>query len=198
MADPPFFEHLIFENPLPLVIVLSVAAVAVLLVNRGRLSRRTVVGVGMLVALAGLSFAVSRWVQTDREQLMAAARRLVEHALADDLTAMGAMFDPIAVLKGPGGRVWVPAVMVFTTMQRVDQKYVLGTHKLRDLDAEIRCESHGLTLLKVTSVVGADASRPHRTVWELAWRRNEEGRWRIKEARWLKLDGLDPAIDLLP
>src|SRR5262245_3222985 len=89
LPSPPFLEHYLLEDPIPLALILLGAAVVTLFVlnRKGKLRRGVAIGAALALAAAGV-WALASIVSTNRERAADATDRLVGAAARVDIPAI--------------------------------------------------------------------------------------------------------------
>ncbi len=196
LPDPPLFAYYVLENPLPLTILVAVAAIVTMLTLRRQGQARPasrVLGIGLFLAatVAGLGLAIT----TERETLRARTRELVDVTAAAQTTELRQLLTENAR---------VGAFMVHFGGVR-GREAVLDT--VRKYMGELMpLESH--TTGPVQAVVdGANVARTQVCVWvmpskvqqlygvatgawfRIDWTRQTTGPWRATTISIMQIDG---------
>jgi hypothetical protein len=196
LAGSPVLQRVLFENPLPLTLILvALALVAYVVLNaRGRF-RQGLFAAGSLVVLAGVVWTLAATIHTDHERVRAAAQDLVRaiaaadarrvgELLADDARAfdipMSGDFDRDAILD---------AIPLFLGEGRV---YQVREHRVLDTQSALDGPDSARVQIKVR-VVPAQWSVPNQSWWALGLRRVETGagdQWRVISLKPLAISGI--------
>lgn len=193
IADPPIFEHLLLENPWPLVAALgAVGVVLLILANRRRQSRLFHAAIVALMLAVG-AFLLASYVTTQREELAGRTRRLVELTAPLQVPALEAMFAPNAVLSDGNGNVCLRAEGIFRDLEAALGRYPIADQSIRQVDAEVLRPGFGATEFDLSTSLRSEYGQSAiRTVWRVDWRRGGDGQWQITDIRWLKFQGKAP------
>jgi len=178
---------LLFENPVPLIVVMAVAEVAGLLVYRAHRRRELLGWLLAPPAVAGMVGLLASLVQTDRERIRAALDDIAARIVAGDLDGPARYLDPACRGGGvlPDGR---DELIAFG-------KAVLRKHPVRQVRLPfptIRTDRPDADAT-VNSVVSFRSGTSMWIVWRLKWARRD-GVWRIvrvEMARSASLGGLE-------
>lgn len=195
ITNPPLWQWLLLENPWPLMIALVIAAVLALLVRRQARAHRGQLALTALIllVLAGGAYGLAAVVATDHEQLLDRTRQLVAAAHLPLRSAdLDDLLTPSVTLTGPDGRVWMPAPVLRLMVERSVEHLGVSAHHIVSLGAESPNEGEGRSLLSLTSYSKFEPGVPVPSTWELHWRRDRTGRWRVVEIRWLRFAGQRP------
>jgi hypothetical protein len=201
LPSPPLWEWLILENPWPTAGVLAILAVAVLgLLNRFE-GGRTVAGVPLRTILAALLIltgsvilAVGMAITTDRQVLLAGSERLVNAAAARDLDVLDQLLASDARLHTTVQGVGMPGPIVerdeiFTLVEEfIGRRYPLQEHRVMEVQATLDGERVGRAQVRVR-VVPERTRFPHTSWWRIDWRREDDGRWRVRAIEPLDIPG---------
>ncbi|HEX7010512.1 MAG TPA: hypothetical protein VF184_11050 [Phycisphaeraceae bacterium] len=191
VADPPLLEHLLLERPWPLVIALLAVAAAVQVAARRRSSRRAGWAAWLIAAGAAGVALLAYTVTTDRERLTQLTVELVQAATQPvNLAVVDQTLHPDAVLRGPGGQVWMPFQNIRWELEQAVQRLGVTDHAIRQLGVEASGD-RGRSALALRTHLG-ETGMPVSTSWNLVWQRQSEGDWRIVEIQWLTLQDQPP------
>lgn len=199
--DPPWFDHYVLEDPLPLVVLLALAAVIAFLAG-GRLGKRSVqyASAGLLVLAGGVALT-GHLVETDREAMLAESRRLVEAARAPfDYVTVENLVDPAFVMTIPDGKKIVgDRDALLAAIKRAERRMNIDsntvTHHMERLDAP----GDGAVYLAIFSnTSGKLGKQAAPTRWILHWKQDATGTWRLTEATWLEVAGKPVTGWMLP
>lgn len=193
--DPPILEHFLLEQPWPMVGLLLIVAVAVVVINRASLTRKAILSAVACLLLAMIVYLVAKAVVTERESLINAAAELAQQVETGQADAIRKSLDEQAVITDPAGRVLVASNLILSIIEKKQAEYDFGSHTIADARAAINSVGSGKTYLRVRSTMGQGGTES--TEWLIDWRRDKDGRWRVRELRWLKWRGLDPPVELL-
>lgn len=163
---------LVTENPWPLILVFSGAAL-LLLVNWYSRRKRVLLPIaGLMAALAVAAWAVDQWIVTDREQIEAAVYELRDAVQNKDLASV---LDSCTTLKLKALATAGLAMVEFEDSIRVTA-----------LETEVLVpETRGKTRFRANvslkvKTYGSVGRQP--TMWDLTWQKQAgTNRWRIVE-----------------
>lgn len=192
LPGPGVVARTLFEQPWPAVAALLIIGglAAIVLLRRGRLAPALATG-GIGTALAGAVVLSAALVTTDHERLMNGTRALAVGAVAGDVDAVGDLLAPDARLLIDGA----PGV-------EVDREALLRAVGALDRRAGVR--GHGV-LDRTASIDGPNAARsrvvvrvdfegvgPAFSSWQIGWRLEPDGVWRITRLEPLSINGRAP------
>ena len=205
LAPPPTFEHLLFEDPYTLGVVLGVVALGLAWLGWHQ-GRGWAFKASPATALAAAGAALLAWsVETDREHIIARTRHAVELTAGDplELERLRTLFAPDARLLRPDQSTWLNAEQLFERLEQVTQRWLIRGHSVTQLDAQINRETNtGLTLLDLRSMISTElGDQVIKTRWLLHWSPGFGGPWRVTDVRQLDHpdpNGLDPQHGMWP
>jgi len=193
LPPPPALEHMLLENPAwPVVCLIAVAAALWTLAHRQDKAALGWAAIGAAAAGAGV-FALAHFVDTERERMAARTQALVDAVVARDVETVRGMMTEDAALSVQGLRVAqhdLPA-----RADRAMQQYPVTHHRIHDLKASADSADRGRTQMSLRTLI---LNKPVRTGWIFAWRRGDDGAWRLTEARWLTLNDKPASRSLVP
>lgn len=199
--DPPWFEHYVLEDPLPLAIMLGVAAVIVFLAG-GRMGKRKWQLAALIpLGLAGLAVLTAVSVETDREKILVESRRLVEAATSPfDLTAVEQLTAPTFTMKTPDGKIIVDGrAKLLEAIKRAERSMTIESNTLTNHMERIDTPGEGAVYLAIFSQtrrkLGQQAAP---TRWILRWKKSTDGSWLLTGATWLEVAGTPVTGWMLP
>jgi hypothetical protein len=180
----PVWERLLLENPLPLVVIALVAAVLAFFVlnRRGKVARGAGVAAALGVVAAGL-WVLADWVQTEREEVEAAAAELVDAVADVDVARLDGLLDEGAMAYArdyPAG-VSKPRILA-EVRQKLGEEYPVKEYRIRESQAIIDGPGIGRAQLKVY-VQGQDEKWSFSSWWRLDLGQDSGGRWKTTGIR---------------
>lgn len=201
LPNPPAFEHYLLENPWPLALALLAVALVLIVVGRRRAQRGPRRGATLLALLtfitAGAVFVTATLVETPREQMIAATRRLIGHTSPLQSAAFQAMLHAKATLTVESDEPPLAADQIVIRLDRVVRKYPIQSQSIQSITAESRGDMQGQTLLDLQTET---AIGPRNTRWLLSWVR-QDGQWQVLDVKWLPSGGLlgvKPSMGMIP
>jgi len=186
----------LLERPLPLfILILSVGAVATMIFASRADGRRALRAVLLtLVAATGL-YALSRFVVTEREVVMNRTRSLINAvAVADPRTVNELLSEHVLLTTGGQGvnrtRDWLLEVTAGLTGE-------IESHSItpRGVALDDPMKGSARSRISVSTTFSSSARVPPGTIgssWELTWKREADGQWRITGIDCLSLMGGKP------
>lgn len=195
LGPPPMWEHLLLENPWPIVLALAGVALVLLIVAQRRLQRRpAVVALCCLLAAAGV-YALAALVTTDREHITRRTAELVASTAPLDLEHFRSLFTADAELRGPRHDTWFNVEQLTGELQAALLRRTIRSHRIRAIEAQSQDASLARSLLRLnTTVSWNDSQQDLPTTWLFTWQRGNDGQWRVRVAQWLTLSGQEPAL----
>jgi hypothetical protein len=184
LPSGPAWERLLFEAPLPLVILLIAAGVLTLFImnRRGKVAIGLAAGAALLLAAAGL-WALAAAITTDREEVKTAAADLVDAAAAADTARLDRLLDDTAMaytIESPDG-MGKPAILS-TVRRRLGEEYKVEEYRVQESQAVLDGPGVARAQLKVY-VVEAQHKASISMWWALDLRRDATGAWRTTAIR---------------
>lgn len=195
LASPPLLPRLFLEQPLPVVLLLVVLAVAAFVVLNGRSkARQGMLGGAALVAAAAGVWLLARFVQTDREAIMAQTGRLVGSTVRSDTAAMDRILAADARLF-PGVRIpmvdvptqgWDKAGILKLAPENVSRWQVEEAAVL-EMQGRLDGPTSGRTQVRVRTLV---SRVPVISWWRITWRQGPDGAWTASAIEPLEISGI--------
>jgi Domain of unknown function (DUF4440) len=183
LTEPPFFEHLLFENPWPAVIALGAVGVALLSIGSRRGQKKAVAAGAVALALAVGAYISGRVVTTDRETLIAQTEKLVEAATDGDVPTLRAMLEPRATVTDAAGVVCWDFKGILDRLESLRVR--VGSQQFKSLEAEAQQGRFGRTYLVLRTTAG-QSDQYLITHWLITWAKSPDGTWQVKNAQWLQ------------
>lgn len=191
LDQPPLYQRLLLEQPLPLVFVLLVVGLILLMHGLRSSARRTVVVGSTLVVLAAGVWILATRVKTARERLVEQTISLVDRARLDRLTRFKEMFIAGAVLAGPDDTTWLQFEGIFSQLEAALKKHGLGKQVVREIHAGVDENGVGRSIFTVHTTIKMH-EQPVRTQWRITWKIAPDGQWKLAKVQWLKFQGRRP------
>jgi len=182
-ADPPLFSSMLFEQPLPLIVVCLVIAMGLTVAAMRRRKPALLAAGGVMFGLAALVSVLGVAVQTDRETLIDETRALITSATPLDAAALKQVIDPSATVRGPDGRVYVGAGDILPELEKIDGRFGDLDHRITDLAAQAFANGEGVTQFDLRTRWN---DRPLLTRWRVGWRKDAAGDFKITRIDWLE------------
>jgi len=186
LPSAPAIERLLLANPWPAMIVLVLIAITALIIlnARGKLRQGTIAA-GILLALAGLAFALATLIETDRETLKAQTSALVAAVVEVNHAEMENLLDEDLSMRATRLPRNADKQQVIETVERVlGNVYQVTDHDILEIQAAMYGPRVGSTQvhIRVGSEYGAVPSW-----WRIDWKRSDDGFWRASriEALWI-------------
>lgn len=179
LPRPPFFEHYLFENPWPLVVLLAVAGAVCFLRLRGTgKNTGALVAAGCLLVCALGAWLLAGSVETGREAIARKTEELVAGAARADVSALDALLSEDLSLFRPGGG---ESLGKAETLERVRRDlggfYKIGNWAVLDVQSMTDSPRTGVTQARVRVTLEA-AGFPNISWWKIDWRKGPDGEWR--------------------
>ncbi len=190
--------HLLLENPWPIVIVL-IGVAAVLRVVGRRNDKRGLSLAALIALLAAVGvYVLATLVDTPREQVTAATHALLDATVAKDAAAIDRLLDPRVVLADERGNVRLTIGELRPGLDRTLERFDLASQRAKNLLVDTQTPDAATAHLDLRTGFTDNAFPPSHTRWQLDWRRDADGRWRLTEVRWLEWMGQTPPWHGLP
>lgn len=192
LPEPALWSRVLLEAPWPAVAGLIVAGllVAVVLVRRGQAGRAVLADSALTIAAVAVVLT-AYLVTTDHERIERGSAVLVAAAAAGDAAGAGALLATDARLYAEGD-----------AALSLDRRQILGV--VAGLGRAAGIEGHRITRA-TASVDGPNAGRSRVVVrvdiaqggltfsaWELGWRKDPDGVWRVTRLVALSINGRRP------
>ncbi len=192
MQDPPTLAYLFLERPLSLSLALLGVAVVLAILARRRNRPRLLIGAGAALILAAGVWALAAAVTTDRERVMQRTEALLQATAPLDTAALGDLLDPAATLRGPDGSVWLERESLLAALALSLERWQVETQDVRNLQAGVGDRNDAASRVEARTSFREGSGLPVRTTWQLQWRRDADGRWRVIDVQWLEFQGRTP------
>jgi hypothetical protein len=197
LNSPPAWERYLLENPWPASLTLLATAVALVIVGRRRGDRRAPLFAAIALLAACAVFVLALLVETPREQMIAAARRLIGHTSPMQSAAFQAMLHPRATLLVESDAPPLPVDQIIMRLDRLARKYPITSQLIQSIAAESNGHAQGRTLIDLQTDTHLG---PRNTRWLISWV-NQNGQWLVLDVQWLPTGGLlgvKPSMGLIP
>jgi hypothetical protein len=191
----PDVQRLLFEAPLPALIVLgAIAAIAVWRALAGS-GRPAWIAAGVAAALGIATFVAARTVTTPGEHAASVVRALVAHAEAAETDAAVALFSPSAVFNyGMRENAGFAIGEIESALRSLEGKHRIVQNRIRRLEFATIDERTGEVELSCsTETTLSMGAIP--TDWIMRVRR-EGDRWRIDRITFERLYGRPPTVGI--
>ena len=200
LPAPPFLEHWFLEAPLvPGILLVVLGAVVARVLYRQERGRAAVIAFCILTVAGIATIVVGNLVETERETLLRRTREFIRTILDSDETAARDYLAESVVVTSAGrvedrmglGREWMLAMVdgVVAYVQITDSTFTMRGASI---------DGVGLARTRFTArVQSARYPGPHPTTWEVSWRRDADGIWRITGFNWLTYLGEPPSASWL-
>ena len=181
----------LYENPWPIMLALVAAGVVLFVVGQRRANTRLLIAGACMFVLAGGSLLLAGLIETDREAIDQAARKLVNSTAPLDLQALGALLDDgctVSVADRAPDLAGADAIQeaVYNALNR----YKVKSHTVRELESRFIEPQFGRTQLRLRTAF--ESGQIAITRWELSWRRDDTGRWLATDLRFVELNNGPP------
>lgn len=196
LPAPPLPVDWLLERPLPLlIVVVSVGVVATMILASRAEARRALIAVLVTLGVAGGLYALARLVVTERERVMLQTRALIDGVARADAASVDAVLGERVLLSTNGesvdrNRDWLLEVTAGLTGE-------IERHSItpRGVSLDDPMPNHARSRVSVSTTFSSNARVPAGTIgssWELSWKRDSDGRWRVTAIDCLSLAGGKP------
>lgn len=193
MQDTPTLTTMFLERPLSLSLALLGVAVVLAVVARQRNRPRLLIGAGIALVLAGGVWGLAAAVTTDRERVMKNTGQLLEATAPLDVNTLNSLIDPNATLRGPDGTVWLEHDSFRLALALAVKRWGVKSQALRGLQAGTDERGNAVTRFEARTTFTQGTGLPVRTTWQLQWRQDAEGNWRVIDIQWLEFQDREPS-----
>jgi hypothetical protein len=193
LPGPSMGTRLLFENPLPVTLVLLVAGLVlyVVLNARGRFKQGLALA-GACVLVAGGLWILAALVQTEHEKMRGAARDLVDAVATVDLAQMDELLAPearlssVPTLGDMGKAAIIEAVGGNLGPGRV---FEIDEYAIQEMQTALDGPSSGRVQLRMRVDV-KQMGYPNVSWWALGLSLGPDGNWRVVSIRALAIRGV--------
>lgn len=193
LPGSPSLTRLLFENPLPLTLILLVAALVLYVVFNSRAKfKQGLVAAGVCVLAAGGVWITAALVQTEHEKLRAAARELVDAVATSDVDALEDLLGPDARLSSVPtlGEISKNAIIEAVSANLGPGKsFEVEEHSIQEIQTAVDGPRSGRVQLRVRVQV-KQMGYPNISWWALGFSRGDDGTWRVVSIRALAIRGV--------
>ncbi|MCC6679710.1 MAG: DUF4440 domain-containing protein [Phycisphaeraceae bacterium] len=182
----------LFEQPWPLIVVLSCLAAALLISGLRRRKRSPIVVAGVLLAAAVGVFITATLVTTDREVVERLTQRVLDATVPLDAATLQQLIRPDAAVRLPNG-------ITLTLLQPLPLELAEAVHRfevtqqtMRSLDVEVTRPGVAIAHLTVRTNTERSGAPAMNTSWLLTWRQVDQDHWQIQDVQWLTLNNQEP------
>lgn len=192
LPQPPVWQQLLLERPWGAVGVLVIAAfLAVVVMNRREQFRRGLMIGGAILGVAGAIFATATLVETDHEKVRGATVRLIDAAATGDVAGTEALLASDSKLHLEGmGSFSLSREELLAGVEALDQQVGVSDHGILDRTAVI--DGPNVARSRVVVRVGLQGGGPTFSSWELTWRLEADGAWRLARMECQSINGRSP------
>jgi hypothetical protein len=166
-------KEMLFEDPTAIYVVLALVWLVLALIWRRHPNRRTAAALAVPFVLAGGVFLLSRFVETDREQI---TRSVNEIAQAINEGRYGDVREYLEEDFGVTGQSVADIPAAIELLSQRARQYRLGRVKVNHVDVVIEGR---LADVQVQTMITLGDSRRVPVRWDLTWVESS-GRWRIR------------------
>lgn len=199
LAQPPFLEHLLFENPWPAMAASAAIGIGMLWLGRSRAKPRQMAAGAILIALAAFLFLLANLVTTTREEAVAQTQKLVAAVTPLQMNEIRSLLDEQVALSA-GDEMRGGGAVLSAVEATSNGRFGLQSHTIKQIDAEATSSDHVRVQFDVLTVAknGRMITR-----WLLDWRRADADQpWKVVAIEWLPSDdtmiGMKPDLSYVP
>ena len=198
LADPPFLQHALFENPVPLVIV-SVLAALLAHAVAARIDRRKagLIASALALLLGVAGFLLATLVQTDREAVEERTRQTVTAVAEADTSTLTTIFDPEVRLYYSGSRAGWNSGRILSfidTYLLPRQRYEVETHSISGIQTQLGPGRFTARSRARVSVTPVGDRAPTSVICLMTWRQDPDASgpesWTLTEIQPLWVQGI--------
>ncbi len=197
LADPPMLRYALLENPVPLVIVAMLIALAGYAIA-ARLDRRKaglgVAGVAILLGAAGVLLA--SLVQTDREAVQQRTRETIAAIAEADTGTLHRIFDPDVRLYYTGLNVGWNAGRILSFVDSYllpGSQYRVESHRVRGIQSQLGPSRFTARTRATVVVTPVGTATPTQVICLMSWRQAPDSSgpesWTLTEIQPLWVQG---------
>lgn len=193
LPKPPLLSHLLFENPLPVTLVLVVLGLVLYVVLNARARfKQGLILAGACVLMAGGVWILAAIVQTDQEKMRQTARDLVDAVTRVDVGTVDRLLTSDARLSGVPmlGEMGKPAILsAISGNLGPGGGYEVAEHSIQEMQSVIDGPLSGRVQLRVRVEV-RQMGYPNVSWWGLGLARGTDGTWKVVGIRALAIRGV--------
>jgi hypothetical protein len=191
LTSGPLWNRLILEQPWPTAgaVFLLAGAVALVFARAGK-AKPTTAAIALGLALSTAIAAAGLLVETTRELLIRQTRAFVDAVAAGRTAEVAALVEELVALRTSGESVDGDRALIVGVTAAMPA--VLRDHSVRTRGAEVTGVNVARSRMTIrASVTGAIAGEAYSS-WDLSWRRDDTGAWRIAGIECLSVFGREP------
>lgn len=194
LTEPPMLEHLLFEQPW--VLVYGLLGIAFIFATKGirRRTARPVIVAAVMACAGAMVYAISWYVVTDREQMIALTRQAIQCTVMDPIDTEGlkGLVAPDASIFGPDDKRWLSYDQCLMRLASVAQSNPIREQTITAIQAQTTGPDSGLTRIDLRTIFYMEIrDRPLMTRWLLTWSHTPESGWMVNKIQWLEHPGLN-------
>ena len=189
------FEHLLLEQPLPVIGLFAVVGLILLFQNRRRTDQKLLVMAGGLLVATSAVYGLAATVKTQRESLADQTDYLGKWATPKTMEQFRELFLPHAILVGPDGVTWMQLKEMFTTLETTSKKYRVRKQSVRQIHPEVNQRGIGRSFLAVHTTLQMSGQAVN-TEWMITWKLAADGAWKVQKLQWLEFQNRKPAFGI--
>lgn len=192
LPQPPVFERVLFEQPWMAVGALLIIAILVAVVaNRREQFRRGLVVCAAITAAAAALAVTATLVDTDHEQVARGTSDFMANAVSGGEAAVADLLAPDAILNLEGMSSFnLPRGAILNGVKSLDSEVGVRGWGILKKSAAIDGPNSGRSRTVIR--VDVEGGGPNFSSWELVWRKDGEGRWRITRLICQSVNGRAP------
>ncbi len=190
LPSPPFFEHLLFESPLPLILALLALALGLVIIAFRRVSVRHLLAGAGLAVLAAVVALLAMLVTTEREKVDRLTRELIEATAPLNSPRVRSIIEPDANIVDVDGTRFTSIEDGLARLMLYQSRGAGLSHYITSLTAQTDETEYARTAVTIFSSTDISGQPSYaRTQWLLTWHRDASGQYHVSEVRWISLDG---------
>lgn len=193
LPGAPLMSRLLFENPLPLSLVLLVAGLVLYVVLNARARfKQGLIAAGACVLAAGAAWILAALVQTDHERMRHASRDLIDAVATANLAALDDLLGPDVQLSSVptlGDISKAAIIQAVIANLGPGRTFEIEDYSIQEMQTALDGPDSGRVQLRIRVQV-KQMGYPNLSWWGLGLSRGVDGQWRVVSIRALAIRGV--------
>ncbi len=192
LPQPPVWQQMLLERPAAAAGLLVIAAIlTVVVLNRREQFRRGLLIGSLLMVAAIVVFTVATLVQTNHEAVRRSTGQIIAAAASGQVAEADELLAEDAKLHLAGmGAFSLSRDELLAAIEMLDRE--VGVSDFGILDRTATVDSQNAARSRVVVRVNIREGGPTFSSWELSWRRDADGVWRVTRFQCDQVNGRDP------